>query len=230
MVAGSWDALATPLLVSLSVAGRALLFGLPLAAAMALLLSRARFPGKTLVDAVVHAPMVLPPVVAGFGLLLLFGAHGVFGPALKALGVRLAFTASGAALADGVMAFPLMVRTLRLTFDAIDPGLEAAARSLGAGPVDRLFSLILPLSAPGILAAALTGFAACMGEFGAVITFAADTPGETETLPLAIYSALQTPGGDALAIRLSLIAFTAAVAALGLSEVLMRRLKRLTEG
>ena len=199
MVAGSWDALATPLLVSLSVAGRALLFGLPLAAAMALLLSRARFPGKTLVDAVVHAPMVLPPVVAGFGLLLLFGAHGVFGPALKALGVRLAFTASGAALAEGVMAFPLMVRTL-------------------------------PLSAPGILAAALTGFAACMGEFGAVITFAADTPGETETLPLAIYSALQTPGGDALAIRLSLIAFTAAVAALGLSEVLMRRLKRLTEG
>ena len=192
------------LLTSLAVAGRAILWALPLAVLVAWLLSRPRTPGRFLLNALAHAPLVLPPVVVGYGLLLVFGVKGpVGGVLLHTLHLRLAFTGWGAALAAGVMAFPLMVRALRLSFEAIDPGLEVAARSLGARPLDRFFSIALPLAAPGVAAAAIVGFAACLGEFGAVITFAANIPGETQTLPLAIYAALQAPGGDAMAKEIS---------------------------
>jgi len=216
--------------VSLVVAGRAVAFALPLAVAVAFLLARGRFPGRSVLDAFVHAPMVLPPVVVGFGLLLLFGVKGPLGALLADMGVRLVFTSAGASLAAGVMAFPLMVRAVRLSLDAADPGLEIAARSLGAAPLDRFLSITLPLAAPGVLAAAITGFAACMGEFGAVITFAADAPGETETLPLAIYAALQTPGGEPAAVRLALLSFAVAGAALILSELLARRVRLWSRG
>lgn len=216
------------LVTSLAVAGRALLFALPLAVLVAWLLSRPRTPGRFVLNALAHAPLVLPPVVVGYGLLLLFGVKGPIGSVLwSALHVRLAFTGWGAALAAGVMAFPLMVRALRLSFEAIDPGLEIAARSLGAGPLDRFVNVALPLAAPGVAAAAIVGFAACLGEFGAVITFAANIPGQTQTLPLAIYAALQAPGGDETALRLSLISFTIAILALAASEGLARRVQRL---
>jgi molybdate transport system permease protein len=216
------------LVTSLSVAGRAIAFALPLAVIVAWLLSRASTPGRFILNALAHAPLVLPPVVVGYVLLLLFGIRGPIGGLLfSTLHIRLAFTGWGAALAAGVMAFPLMVRALRLSFEAIDPGLEVAARSLGARPVDRFFSVALPLAAPGVAAAAIIGFAACLGEFGAVITFAANIPGQTQTLPLAIYAALQAPGGDALALRLSLISFAIAMVALAASESLARRAQRL---
>ncbi len=219
-----WQALAT----SLAVAGRALLFALPLAVLTAWLLARPRLPGRFALNALAHVPLVLPPVVVGYALLLLFGIKGPIGHWLfQTLHIRLAFTGAGAALAAGVMAFPLMVRALRLAFEAIDPGLDVAARSLGAGPLDRFLHVSLPLAAPGVAAAAIVGFAACLGEFGAVITFAANVPGETQTLPLAIYAALQTPGGDAAALKLSLLSFAIALVALALSEVLARRAQTL---
>ena len=222
------DAELQALLVSLSVAARAIMVFLPLAVLTAWLLSRPRTPGRFLLNALAHAPLVLPPVVVGYVLLLLFGIRGPVGAMLwTTLHVRLAFTGWGAALAAGVMAFPLMVRALRLSFEAIDPGLEVAARSLGARPLDRFLNVSLPLAAPGVAAAAIIGFAACLGEFGAVITFAANIPGQTQTLPLAIYAALQAPGGDAAALRLSLISFAIAVAALAASEALSRRAQRL---
>jgi molybdate transport system permease protein len=215
-------------LTSLAVAGRAMLFALPLAILVAWPLSRPRWRGRFVLNALAHVPMVLPPVVVGYALLLLFGVKGPIGAALfAALHIRLAFTGWGAALAAGVMAFPLMVRALRLSFEAIDPGLEVAARSLGARPLDRFLNVALPLAAPGVAAAAIVGFAACLGEFGAVITFAANIPGQTQTLPLAIYAALQAPGGDAVALRLSLISFAIAIAALAASESLARRVQRL---
>lgn len=211
---------------SLAVAGQALAFALPLAVAVAWLLARVRFPGKTVVDAIVHVPLVLPPVVVGYLLLLTFGVQGPVGQALnQAFGIRFVFSTTGAALAAGVMAFPLMVRALRLSFEAIDPGLELAARSLGAKGFDRFASITLPLAAPGLLAAAVIGFAACLGEFGAIITFAANVPGQTQTLPLAIYSALQAPGGDATALKLAGVSFAIAIIALILSELLARRVR-----
>ncbi len=217
------------LIVSLAVAARAVAVGLPLAILAAWVLARPRLTGRLALNALAHAPMVLPPVVVGYGLLLLFGVRGPIGRVLlQTLHVRLAFTGAGAALAAGVMAFPLMVRALRLSFEAIDPGLEVAARSLGAGPVDRFFSVSLPLAAPGVAAAAIVGFAACLGEFGAVITFAANVPGQTQTLPLAIYAALQSPDGDAEALRLSALSLAIAVLALAASEALGRRALRLT--
>ena len=210
------------------MAGRALVFALPLAVLAAWLLARPRLPGRLILNAVAHAPLVLPPVVVGYALLLLFGVKGPVGSLLlRTLHVRLAFTGAGAALAAGVMAFPLMVRALRLSFEAIDPGLEMAARSLGARGLDRFLNIALPLAGPGVAAAAIVGFAACLGEFGAIITFAANVPGETQTLPLAIYAALQTPGGDATALKLSLLSFAIALVALALSEVLARRAQRL---
>lgn len=216
------------LLTSLAVAARAILFALPLAILVAWLLTRPRTPGRFVLNALAHAPLVLPPVVVGYVLLLLFGVKGPIGGPLDSLfHIRLAFTGWGAALAAGVMAFPLMVRALRLSFEAIDPGLEIAARSLGAGPLDRFVNVALPLAAPGVAAAAIVGFAACLGEFGAVITFAANIPGQTQTLPLAIYAALQAPGGDAAALRLSLISFAIAILALAASESLARRAQRL---
>jgi len=214
--------------LSLVVAGRSVLFGLPLAVLAALAIARGRFPGRALLDAVVHLPLVLPPVVVGWGLLLLFGVRGPVGAWLQDwFGVRLVFTTAGAALATAVMAFPLMVRAIRLSLEGVDPGLEAAARTLGAGPVDRFVTVTLPLMAPGILAGAVIAFAAGLGEFGAVITFASSIPGQTQTLPLAIYAATQVPGGEATAAKLSLVSFTLAIAGLLLSEVIARRMRRL---
>ena len=214
--------------LSLSVAGRSVLFGLPLAVLAAVLLQRGRFPGRALLDAVVHLPLVLPPVVVGWGLLLLFGVRGPLGSLLQDwFGVRLVFTSAGATLATAVMAFPLMVRAIRLSLDAVDPGLEAAARTLGAGPLDRFLTVTLPLMAPGILSGAVVAFVAGLGEFGAVITFASNIEGQTQTLPLAIYAATQQPGGEATAAKLSAVSFTLAVAGLLLSEVIARRMHRL---
>jgi molybdate transport system permease protein len=194
---------------------------------MAWLLSRTRFYGRPLLNALVHLPMVLPPVVTGWMLLIVFGIHGPLGALLlREFGVRLAFTTAGASLACAAMTFPIMVRSVRLALEAADPGLEQAARSLGAGRLDRLLTITLPLAAPGILVGAVVAYATCLGEFGAVITFAASIPGETQTLPLAIYAALQVPGGEAVAARLSFDAFALALIGLLLSEVLGRRLNR----
>lgn len=212
---------------SLQVAVRALVFTLPLALLLGWLLARRRFPGRALLDALVHSPLVLPPVVVGYLLLLLFGVQGPIGRWLDAaLGVRLVFTTNGAALAAGIVALPIMVRTIRLSLESIDPRLELAARSLGAGSLDRFVSITLPLALPGISAAALLGFAMCLGEFGAVITFAANVPGETQTLALAIYGALQTPGGEIMALRLAVISVLIAVTALLAAEWLGRRAQR----
>jgi molybdate transport system permease protein len=215
------------LLLSLSVAARSVALSLPLAVVVAWVLSRTRFAGRSLFDAFVHLPLVLPPVVVGYLLLLLFGVRGPLGGWLHdTFGIRLAFTGAGAALATAVMSFPLVVRSVRLSLEGVDRGLEDAARTLGAGPVDRFFSVTLPLIAPGILAGAVTAFAAGLGEFGAVITFASNIPGETRTLPLALYTALQTPDGDALAARLALLSFLLGLAGLLAAELISRRLRR----
>ncbi len=207
--------------LTLNVALRAVAFGLPLALLAATLLARGRFPGRFLLNALVHLPLMLPPVVTGWLLLIVFGVRGPAGAWLWGwLHVRLAFTEAGAALACGVMVFPLMVRAIRLSLEAIDPQLEQAARTLGAHWPRRFISITLPLAAPGVLAAAVLGYTASLGEFGAVITFAANIPGETRTLPLAIYSALDTAGGEAQAARLALMSVALAVGGLLLAEVL----------
>jgi molybdate transport system permease protein len=212
--------------LSLTVALRSVAFGLPPAVLVAWLLARGRFPGRGLLDAFVHLPLVMPPVVIGWLLLVTFGVRGPLGALLNDwFGVRLVFTTAGAALATAVMSFPLIVRAVRLSLDAVDPGLEAAARTLGAGPLDRFVTVTLPLIAPGILSGAITAFAAGLGEFGAVITFASNIPGETQTLPLAIYSATQTPGGEATAARLAAFSFAMAVTGLLLAEYVGRRMQ-----
>lgn len=214
--------------LSLGVALRSVTFSLPLAIGCAWLLARREFPGKWLFDALVHLPLVLPPVVIGYLLLLTFGLRGPLGGWLyETFGVRLVFTAAGASLATAVMSFPLMVRAIRLGIEAIDPGLEEAARTLGAGRIDRFVTITLPLMLPGVLAGAVVAFAASLGEFGAVITFVSNVPGETQTLPLAIYSALQTPDGDAAALRLASLSFSLAIAGLVASELLARRVRRM---
>jgi molybdate transport system permease protein len=211
--------------LTLVVAARAVGFGLPLAILTAWLLARFRFPGRALLHAAVHLPLVLPPVVTGWLLLILFGIRGPIGSILdQYFGIRLVFTTAGASLACAVMTFPVMVRAIRLSLEAADPGLEQAARSLGAGRLDRLFNITLPLASPGILVGAIVGYATCLGEFGAVITFAANIPGQTQTLPLAIYTALQSPGGEAKAAQLSLVSLALALTGLLLSEWLGKRL------
>jgi molybdate transport system permease protein len=213
--------------LSLEVAARSVGFSLPLAVLAAWLLTRARFPGRMLLDAFVHLPLVLPPVAVGYLLLLLLGVRAPVGAWLRAhFGVELAFTTAGAALATAAMSFPLMVRAIRLSLDNVDRGLEEAARTLGAAPLDRFVSITLPLMLPGILAGAVTAFAAGLGEFGAVITFAGNIPGVTRTLPLALYTAMQSPGGDALALHLA--ALSVALGLLGLlgSELLVKRVRR----
>ena len=212
--------------LTLDVSVRAVAFGLPVAIVLAFALARGRFYGRALIDAVAHLPLVLPPVVIGWLLLLLFGLHGPIGEWLHDwFGVRLVFTRAGAVLACAVMIFPLMLRAIRPVAGGGGPGLEQAARTLGAGWLDRFCTITLPLAAPGVLVGGIVGFAASLGEFGAVITFAANIPGETQTLPLAIFSALQSPGGEAVAARLSLVSVVLAVAFLMAAEWLGRRLQ-----
>jgi molybdate transport system permease protein len=207
---------------SFSVASLALLWSLPLAIACAFLLAR-QFPGRFLLDGLVHLPIILPPVLTGFLLLLLFGRNGPIGHWLEQVaGIHLAFTRQGAALATAVMIFPMLVRASRIAFEALDPRLLEAAAVLRAGPWDRFFSIALPLAGPGILAGAVTAFAAGMGEFGAVIMFAANIPGETQTLPLAIYAVLQQPGGEGEATRLAVLSFALAMSGLIGAEFLQR--------
>jgi molybdate transport system permease protein len=213
--------------LSLQVALVAVAGSLPLAVGVAWLLARHEFPGKTLLDALVHLPLVLPPVVIGYLLLVLFGTQGPVGGWLhETLGVRLIFTRWGAALAAAVMSFPLVVRAIRLALEAVDPGLESAARTLGASRLDVFASVTLPLMLPGIVAGCIVAFAAALGDFGATITFVGNVQGETQTLSLAIYSLTQTPDGDAAALRLVVIAFVLAIGALYASELLARRVRR----
>lgn len=215
------------LLLSLKVAGLSTLWSLPCAIAAAWLLSRTRFPGRIVLDTLVHAPLVLPPVVVGYLLLLMLGTRAPLGGWLHdTLGLRFVFSSAGAVLAAAVMSFPLFVRAVRLSLESIDPGLEAAARTLGATRVDVFLSVTLPLMLPGILAGALMAFAAGLGEFGATMIFAANVAGETRTLPLAIYTATQTPGSDASAIRLVLLSLVLAVGALLTAAAVERRLRR----
>jgi molybdate transport system permease protein len=214
--------------LSLSVAARSVALSLPLAILLAWVLTRRRFLGHTLLNAFVHLPLVLPPVMVGYLLLLLFGVRGPIGSWLeRVLGVELIFTRNGAALATAVMSFPLMVRAMRISLENVDRGLEEAARTLGAGAIDRFTTITLPLMLPGVLAGAITAFSAALGEFGAVITFVSNIPGETRTLPLALYTALQTPGGDAEAARLALISFGLGLGGLLLSEWFARRVRRM---
>lgn len=213
--------------LSLKVGGVAMLVTLPIAFALAWLLARVRFPGKVVVDAAIHLPLVVPPVVTGWLLLLAFGPNGPIGGWLRDwFGITVLFRWTGAAIAAGVMALPLMVRAMRISIEAVDRRLENAARTLGAGPWRVFWTLTLPLSIPGVLAGAVLGFARSIGEFGATITFVSNVPGETQTLPLAIYSALQQPGADALVWRLSCVSVGLSLVALIASELLTRRAGR----
>lgn len=213
--------------LSLKVASVATLASLPLGIGVALLLARGSFWGRSVLDALVHLPLILPPVVTGYLLLLAFGRKGPVGAWLEAtFGLVFSFRWTGAALAAAVMGFPLMVRAIRLSIEAVDRRLEEAAGTLGAGPVLTFAIVTLPLALPGILAGAVLAFAKAMGEFGATITFVANIPGETQTLPTAIYTFTQVPGGDAAAMRLVLISVAVSVLALLLSELLARRLGR----
>ena len=223
MSAGELQVLALSLQVSLL----AIAVALPLAVLAAWVLSRLDFPGKSLLDGVIHLPLVLPPVVVGYLLIVTFGRNGIVGGWLHdVLGLTLIFNWTGAALAAGVMAFPLIVRPVRLSLDAVDRRLETAARTLGAGRLDVFRTITLPLTLPGILVGSVLGFARCLGEFGATITFAANIPGETRTIPLAIYTALQTPDGEAAATRLVVLSVAVSVLALAVSEWLARRIAR----
>ena len=215
----AWEALALSLRVSLV----ATLCSLPLALWVAHLLARRRFRGKALLDALVHLPLVLPPVVTGYALLLLFSRAGPLGAVLEPLGLGLAFRWTGAALAAAIMGFPLMVRAIRLAIEAVDPKLEEAAATLGRSPWQVWRSVTLPLALPGVLAGVTLGFAKAFGEFGATITFVASIPGETRTLPSAIYAFLQVPGGEAPLRGLVLIAVGVAVGAVLLSNWLAPR-------
>ena len=217
--------------LSRKVAFWSVLCSLPPALAIAVLLARCKFPGKSLFDAVVHLPLVLPPVVIGYCLLLLLGRRGPVGALLdEYFGIVFAFRWTGAAVAAGIMGFPLMVRAMRLSIEAIDTGLEDAARTLGAPRLRVFLTITLPLAMPGIFTGALLSFARSLGEFGATITFVSNIPGETRTLPLAIYTLTQVPGGDAAALRLSIIAIILSVLALMLSEWLVQRAGRRARG
>ena len=214
-------------LLSLKVAVWSVLASLPPAIAVAHVLARREFPGTSLADAIVHLPLVMPPVVVGYFLLVVLGRYGLLGAALDQwFGIVVAFRWTGAAVACAVMGFPLMVRAIRLSIDAIDPKLEAAAETLGAGPVRIFLTITLPLALPGVLTGTLLSFARSLGEFGATITFVSNIPGETQTLPLAIYALTQTPGGDEQALRLCVISIMLSLAALLASEALVRRASR----
>lgn len=221
----------TVLALSLRVAAMATLIGLPLAFWIAWILARKQFPGKPFVKGLIHLPLVLPPVVVGYLLLMAFGRRGLIGgPIYEWTGVSIAFTTTAAAIAAGVMAFPLMVRACRLSIEALDARLEEAALTLGASRFRVFWTVSAPLCLPGLLTATTLGFARALGEFGATIVFAANIPGETRTLPLAIYSALQQPDGGGAAARLVALSVLAALAALAASEILERRTRRRLRG
>lgn len=222
-----WEAIRLSLQVAIvGVAG-----SLPFGIAIAWLLARCNFPGKSLVDGIVHIPLVVPPVVVGYGLLVLLGRRGLVGAWLyEHLGITLIFTWKGAAIASAVMGFPLLVRALRLSLEAVDRKLEAAARTLGAGPLDVFASVTMPLALPGLLAGMVLAFARGLGEFGATIVFVGNIPGETRTIPIAIYTLTQDPEGDLPALRLSIIAVILALVAVMLSELLARRIDRRIRG
>jgi molybdate transport system permease protein len=210
--------------LSLKVSGVAVALALPPALGLAYVLARGRFPGKILIDALVHLPLVLPPVVTGWLLLIGFGLRGPIGSCLHDwFGLTLIFRWTGAALAAGIMALPLMVRAMRLSIEAVDRRLEGAARTLGASGWRVFWTITVPLALPGILAGVVLGFARSIGEFGATITFVSNIPGETETLPIAIYAALQVPGSEVIVTRLALISVVLSLGALVLSELLSRR-------
>lgn len=222
-----WTAIA----LSLRVAIVATLAATPAGVALAWLLARRDFPGKSLVDALVHLPLVLPPVVTGYLLLLTFGRRGAVGAWLADhLGFVFAFRWTGAALACAVMSFPLLVRPIRLSIEAIDRRLEQAASTLGAAPWRVFATVTLPLALPGVLAGMVLGFAKALGEFGATITFVSNIPGETQTIPSAIYALIQTPNGDAAALRLVAVSAVIAMIALVASEWLARRATQRAHG
>lgn len=221
------EAEAAIVVLSAKVALAAILFALVPAFAVAWLLARGRFAGKSLLQALVTLPLVLPPVATGYGLLLLFGGQGPLGRLIETtFGLTFAFRWTGAALAAGVMAFPLLVRPIRLSLEAVDRGLEEAAATLGASRIVVFLTVTLPLALPGLIAGAVLGFAKALGEFGATITFVSNIPGQTQTLSLAIYALLQSPAGDAAALRLILISILLALGAVLLSEWVARRLVR----
>ncbi|EJC81823.1 molybdate ABC transporter, permease protein [Rhizobium leguminosarum bv. trifolii WSM2297] len=213
----------TAILLSLRVSIVAMLASLPFGILVALLLARGRFWGKSVLNGIVHLPLILPPVVTGFLLLILFGRRGPIGSLLdQYFGIVFSFRWTGAALACAVMAFPLMVRSIRLSIEAVDRKLEEAAGTLGAGPAWVFLTITLPLTLPGIITGMILSFAKAMGEFGATITFVSNIPGETQTLSAAIYTFTQVPGGDAGALRLTLVAVVISMAALLASEFLAR--------
>lgn len=216
--------------LSLKVAFWAMLWSLPFGLAAALVLARGRFWGKSLFDGFVHLPLVMPPVVTGYILLLLFSPNGPLGRAFAEIGVTFAFRWTGAALAAAVTALPLMVRAMRLSLEAVDRRLEEAAGTLGASRIAAFLLVTLPLMAPGIIAGMVLCFARSLGEFGATITFVSNIPGETQTIPLAIYALTQTPGGDAAALRLTAVAIILSFAALLASELLARQAGRRLSG
>lgn len=222
MTSADWSLIA----LSLRIAVVAVALSLPLGIAVAYALARGRFRGHGILNILVHLPLVLPPVVTGYALLLLFGAQGPLGQVLEPLGLGLAFRWSGAALAAAVMAFPLMVRAIRLGIEAIDPKLEEAAATLGRPPLAVFLSVTLPLALPGILAGTVLAFAKALGEFGATITFVSNIPGQTQTIPTAIYAALQIPGQEGAALRLIVISVILSAGALIVSELLARRQKQ----
>ncbi|MDH2326256.1 molybdate ABC transporter permease subunit [Cereibacter sp. SYSU M97828] len=222
MTPEEWQAV----LLSLRVAFFATLVSLPFGILVAMALARWRFPGRQILNGLVHLPLILPPVVTGYLLLLTFGRRGTVGQWLAELGIIFAFNWTGAVLAAAVMAFPLLVRAIRLSLEAVDPGLEAAAGTLGASPIWVFATVTLPMILPGIIAGAVLAFAKAMGEFGATITFVANIPGQTQTLPSAIYALLQVPGGEERAMRLVVIAIAVAMSALLLSEWVSRAIAR----
>jgi molybdate transport system permease protein len=217
--------------LSLWVAGWAAASSFPIGLGLAWVLSRKSFPGKSFLDALIHLPLVLPPVVTGYLLLVLCGRRGVIGSWLyDVLGITLAFNWKGAVLASGVMALPLMVRAMRLSFDNVDQGLEAAARTLGAGKRRVFFTVTMPLAVPGLLTGLILAFARSLGEFGATITFVSNIPGQTRTIPIAIYSLTQVPDGESRAMVLCLISVAISLAALVVSEIMQQRAARMLKG
>ena len=213
--------------LSLKISFWALLWSLPLALGTAWILARHHFPGKFIFDGIIHLPLVLPPVVIGYVLLVLMGKKGLIGSFLyEELGISLSFSWRGAAIAAGIMAFPLIVRAIRLSLETVDQKLEAAARTLGARPITVFVTITLPLITPGIIAGAILGFARCLGEFGATITFVSNIPGETQTLPIALYGFSQVPGGEDSAFRIVIISIIIALSALAGSEILARRMHK----